>query len=207
MERFLSVFYAWRGWLWAFWGLLVLWGANCPGFLGLSLGVALLLWGAWWRKAARETIGEHSRGDAWASPVLLQTGAYERCRHPLYTSNALIALGFVGFANVSGPILVAAIMGVVCMSYVLMSAEDRYLAKLWGRDWVEWAQRVPRIPRWKWDAWFPMRELGDLGSWGRWILRDRWTLFWWLIGMLALGVRGVWGLESCQWQGIWEAWL
>ena len=78
---------------------------------------------------------------------LAQSGPYALVRHPLYTGNILLVLGFA-VANVS---LWAIPLAIVFFWFYYPPAieyEDRKLKGIFGQTWTDWASRTPAlVPR------------------------------------------------------------
>jgi protein-S-isoprenylcysteine O-methyltransferase Ste14 len=78
---------------------------------------------------------------------LAQSGPYALVRHPLYTGNILLVLGFA-VANVS---LWAIPLAIVFFWFYYPPAieyEDRKLNGIFGQTWTDWASRTPAlVPR------------------------------------------------------------
>lgn len=78
---------------------------------------------------------------------LATTGPYGLVRHPLYTGNILIIIGFSAASAVWWTALIA--VGFFWFYYpTAIAYEDRKLHRLFGSKWEEWATRVPAlVPR------------------------------------------------------------
>ena len=78
---------------------------------------------------------------------LAQSGPYALVRHPLYTGNILLVMGFA-VANVS---LWAIPLALVFFWFYYPPAieyEDRKLSGIFGQTWTDWASRTPAlVPR------------------------------------------------------------
>lgn len=128
------------GWLeWAGGGRVVFHPAAALLGLGLAAaGLALHL-------HARRTLGRH-----WSAVVtvrddhhLVEGGAYDVVRHPLYLAILLLALGTL-IAHPSLAILCAA-LGVGAGVAVKVRLEDRVLHEALGATWERYAARVPAL--------------------------------------------------------------
>jgi protein-S-isoprenylcysteine O-methyltransferase Ste14 len=78
---------------------------------------------------------------------LATTGPYALVRHPLYTGNILIIVGFSAASAVWWTALVA--LGFFWFYYpTAIEYEDRKLHRLFGERWKDWSKRVPAlVPR------------------------------------------------------------
>ena len=71
-------------------------------------------------------------------------GPYALVRHPLYTGNILI---IIGFSAISGIWWTAAVAFIFFWFYypTAIEYEDRKLRRLFGSDWEEWSSRTPAL--------------------------------------------------------------
>ena len=71
-------------------------------------------------------------------------GPYALVRHPLYTGNILI---IIGFSSISGIWWTAAVAFIFFWFYypTAIEYEDRKLRRLFGNDWEEWSSRTPAL--------------------------------------------------------------
>ena len=78
-----------------------------------------------------------------------RTGAYSLVRHPLYVGNFLMWLGF-GLLSHNAWFLLA-FTGIYWIYYErIMFAEEQFLRKKFGNDYLDWAKDIPAcIPRFK----------------------------------------------------------
>ena len=116
------------------------------GLMALPLGVAAF-------GLITFTLGTHRRRIAlWHqandAPVeIVTTGAYERIRHPFYTSFLLMLLGAFLYSP-QGLSLGALIYGFAIMNHTAAGEERRLLASEFGRDYEAYMRRTGRfIPR------------------------------------------------------------
>jgi protein-S-isoprenylcysteine O-methyltransferase Ste14 len=75
---------------------------------------------------------------------LARTGAYALVRHPLYTGNVLLVMGF-SVANTSIWAIPLAIAFFWFYYPPAIEYEDRKLRSLFGEIWVEWAKETPAL--------------------------------------------------------------
>lgn len=75
---------------------------------------------------------------------LATSGPYSLVRHPLYTGNLLIIIGFTFACGQWWALLVA---GAFWWFYypVTITYEDRKLHGIFGDDWAQWSQTVPAV--------------------------------------------------------------
>lgn len=90
---------------------------------------------------------------------LATTGPYGLVRHPLYSGNILIIIGFAAASAVWWTALIA--LGFFWFYYpTAIDYEDHKLHRLFGAQWEDWAKRVPAlVPRLAGFAGF------SVGSW------------------------------------------
>lgn len=86
----------------------------------------------------------------WASGYIMKnrelarTGPYALVRHPLYTGNILLVMGFA-LANVSYWAIPLAILFFWFYYPPAIEYEDRKLKGIFGEAWQEWAARTPAL--------------------------------------------------------------
>ena len=75
---------------------------------------------------------------------VVQDGPYSMCRHPLYLSTTI---GAIGLGLMLGSLVLAALLGLVAFVILSMTAarEERFLRSEFAPDYDLYAQRVPRI--------------------------------------------------------------
>ena len=96
------------------------------------LGVAIRLW---------------SSGHIMKNSVLATNGPYTFVRHPLYTGNILLLLGFAIAGSQLWAYVVLAIFLYVFYPTAI-SYEDHKLEELFGDEWRAWSQQTPAlVPR------------------------------------------------------------
>lgn len=76
--------------------------------------------------------------------LVLQTGPYSICRHPLYLFSTIAILGF---GLLLGSILITLVFGGLTFLILMLTArmEERYLIEKFGDAYRDYAVRVPRI--------------------------------------------------------------
>jgi len=96
------------------------------------------------------TSGRNTRSQLAES--LNTTGCYSVVRHPLYFANFLIWLGIAMFLNVWWFVFLFVTMFWLYYERI-MFAEEQFLSRQFGQQFVEWSKRVPAfIPNpWKWQ--------------------------------------------------------
>ena len=124
-----------------------------PGWFAAGVGLAALgflvrLWAA---------------GHVHKNAELAREGPYALVRHPLYTGNLLLGLGF---ALASGWIWALPLTALVFFAFYpdAVRYEDAKLERLFGAPWREWAASTPAL--------VPRVRRPDLALWrGQWSLR------------------------------------
>ena len=76
--------------------------------------------------------------------VLAKDGPYSLVRHPLYTGNALVLIGFTAAAALWW-VLAFSIFFFWFWYPAAIEYEDRKLQRIFGAEWEEWAVRTPAI--------------------------------------------------------------
>ena len=111
--------------------------ASLAGTAFLLLGIPAYVWGliAMVRAVRRET--------------LVTTGAFGRCRNPIYAAVIiLIVPGLVLLLRRALPLLTPAATYLIFR--MLIPIEERRLGELFGQTYVEYKNRIPRLfPRWR----------------------------------------------------------
>ena len=123
-------------------------------FLGWLFVFAVTIFGAptlpamFWSGVAVVAAGMTMR--LWASgfvrknKILATNGPYARVRHPLYTGNVLIAIGFSLASGLWWSFLAGALfIGIFYPAAI--AYEDKKLAHLFPGQWEPWAKRTPAI--------------------------------------------------------------
>ncbi|NOT50357.1 MAG: isoprenylcysteine carboxylmethyltransferase family protein [Chitinophagaceae bacterium] len=114
---------------------------------------------------------------------LVTGGIFNHCRNPLYLGNIFMLLGLGILAN--SLVYVVIVIPVFLFIYqAIVSAEEDFLQKKFGADFIEYCKKVSR--------WFP--QLTGIGktfrsmqfNWRRWILKEHTTQFIWLNGIVLL---------------------
>jgi len=101
----------------------------------------------------------HASGYVLKNKELAQTGPYALMRHPLYTGNIALVIGFA----LAGSTLWALPLSLFFFWFYYPPAigyEDQKLQRIFGSQWDEWAKHTPALlPR--------LSRLGDLfrGNW------------------------------------------
>ena len=112
---------------------------SSPSLMGFVIGGAIALVGILFRLYASGFIMKNKQ--------LATNGPYSIVRHPLYTGNLLLV---VGFTLASGQWWALAVAGVFWWFYypTAIEYEDRKLHSIFGADWEAWSQTMPAvIPR------------------------------------------------------------
>jgi hypothetical protein len=125
--------------------LITAWFAEPAGENRIFIGFALAAIGQIWRIYAAGVIFKNRK--------LATTGAYSLVRHPLYTGNFLILLGFtIACANLPVVILVVAFF--LFYYPAAVRYEDHKLEGIFGDEWRAWSSTKPAlIPRsLKWES-------------------------------------------------------
>lgn len=124
-----------------------------PILLTASIGMVLALVGM--------LIRLYASGYIMKNKELAQSGPYALVRHPLYTGNILLVIGFA-LANQSLWALPVAIAFFWFYYPPAIEYEDRKLRGIFGEAWQAWAARTPAlVPR--------LANAGAMGS-GEWSL-------------------------------------
>jgi len=105
-----------------------------PLLAGIGLGLALP--GMLWRFYASGYIVKNRQ--------LATSGPYALVRHPLYTGNILLVIGFA-VANVSYWAIPLAVFFFWFWYPTAIEYEDRKLRRIFGQAWEEWAARTPAL--------------------------------------------------------------
>ncbi|MDD3587193.1 MAG: isoprenylcysteine carboxylmethyltransferase family protein [Thermoguttaceae bacterium] len=117
--------------------------------------------------------------------MLVQSGPYAMCRHPLYFFSFLAAIG-VGFGTETLTIPAIVVIASAIYYPIVIASEERRLEALFGDEFRIYAKRVPSFfPRWSLlkgnepDAW-PVCTVA--------VRRTLFDLLWffWIVGLLEL---------------------
>ncbi|MBI2194977.1 MAG: S-isoprenylcysteine methyltransferase [Planctomycetes bacterium] len=128
--------------------------------------------------------------------TLVQEGVFAHCRNPLYLGNLLVLFGLVAVYH--SAILYAVAMPFFLMAYdCIVRAEEDYLHRTFGQEYVDYCRRVPRfIPS--------LKGLGHLKllpfDWKKLIRKEYGSTFAWVTCALFLLVREQFdflGYEAC----------
>jgi protein-S-isoprenylcysteine O-methyltransferase Ste14 len=112
--------------------------------------VVVCMLGMWVRAYTIATTPKGTSGRNTKKQVaesLNQTGIYSLIRHPLYLGNFLMWIGIAAFTfNVWFVVIVALLFWIYYER--IMFAEERFLEKKFGQEFLDWSMKVP--------AFFPM---------------------------------------------------
>jgi protein-S-isoprenylcysteine O-methyltransferase Ste14 len=115
--------------------------------------------------------------------VLIQSGPYSICRHPLYFFSLLGGLG-IGLATETFTIAVIILIGFILFYPLLMDHEEKSLSKIFGKEFQSYFQRTPKFfPKF---SLFNMPEECNVDTkiFTRALIRS--FFFIWMIGLLEL---------------------
>ena len=107
-----------------------------PTFELLLIGAPPILVGTGWRLYASGFISKNKQ--------LATHGPYALVRHPLYTGNILIIIGF----SIDSGIWWTAPLALLFLCFYYPTAieyEDRKLRRSFGPDWERWSARIPAL--------------------------------------------------------------
>lgn len=76
--------------------------------------------------------------------ILIQSGPYSICRHPLYFFSLLGVLG-IGLATETLTIPVIILIGFILFYPLLMDHEEKSLSKIFGKEFQSYFQRTPKF--------------------------------------------------------------
>ena len=107
-----------------------------PQFMSLLVGGGLALMGM--------IIRLYASGFIIKNEQLATDGAYSLVRHPLYTGNLLLLIGFT-FASAQWWALVISVLFWWFYYPTAIEYEDRKLHSIFGEDWERWSQTVPAV--------------------------------------------------------------
>lgn len=115
--------------------------------------------------------------------ILIQSGPYSICRHPLYFFSLLGGLG-IGLATKTFTIPVIILLGFILFYPLLMDHEEKSLNKIFGKEFQSYFQRTPKFfPKF---SLFNTPEECNVGIkvFTRALIRS--FFFIWMIGLLEL---------------------
>ena len=119
--------------------------------------------------------------------ILIQSGPYSICRHPLYFFSLLGGLG-IGLATKTLTIPVIILIGFILFYPLLMNHEEKSLSKTFGKEFQSYSQRTPKFfPKF---SLFNMPEECTVSTkvFTRALIRS--FFFIWMIGLLEL-IEGI----------------
>ena len=119
--------------------------------------------------------------------ILIQSGPYSICRHPLYFFSLLGGLG-IGLATETLTIPVIILIGFILFYPLLMNHEEKSLSKTFGKEFQSYSQRTPKFfPKF---SLFNMPEECTVSTkvFTRALIRS--FFFIWMIGLLEL-IEGI----------------
>ena len=115
--------------------------------------------------------------------ILIQSGPYSICRHPLYFFSLLGGLG-IGLATETLTVPVIILIGFILFYPLLMDHEEKSLSKIFGKEFQSYFQRTPKFfPKF---SLFNTPEECNVGIkvFTRELIRS--FFFIWMIGLLEL---------------------
>lgn len=124
--------------------------------------------------------------------ILIQSGPYSICRHPLYFFSLLGGLG-IGLATETLTIPIIILIGFILFYPILMDHEEKSLSKIFGKEFQSYFHRTPKFfPKF---SLFNTPEECNVGIkvFTRALIRS--FFFIWMIGLLEL-------IEGIQQSGI-----
>ncbi|MDX1563269.1 MAG: isoprenylcysteine carboxylmethyltransferase family protein [Gammaproteobacteria bacterium] len=86
----------------------------------------------------------YASGYIMKNKELAQSGPYALVRHPLYTGNILLVIGF-SIANLNVWAIPVALVFFWFYYPTAIEYEDRKLHGIFGQDWEQWAARTPAL--------------------------------------------------------------
>ncbi len=133
--------------------------------------------------APRGTSGRNTRGQV--ADQLNTTGMYSVMRHPLYLGNFLMWLSVVMFTQSWWFTLVFLVMYALYYERIML-AEEAYLSKKFGDEFVQWAASTPAFfPRFRY--WIPSKFPFSL----RTVLRREYSgMMGWVLSLVFVEVVG-----------------
>jgi protein-S-isoprenylcysteine O-methyltransferase Ste14 len=123
-----------------------LWGGGIfGGVLGVVIGVVLVLVGLGliaWSFVTMRAHGEHPE-PGHPTKTLVVSGPFKRTRNPIYVGFLLIAAGLAVAVNALA-VLVAAFVGAVALTVLVIRREEAYLTLVFGDAYIEYIGRTRR---------------------------------------------------------------
>ena len=123
-----------------------LWEAGIfGGVLGVVIGVVLVLVGLGmiaWSFVTMRAYGEHPE-PGHPTKTLVVSGPFRRTRNPIYVGFLLIAAGLAVVFNALA-VLIAAFVGVVALTVLVIRREEAYLTLVFGEVYTEYMNRTRR---------------------------------------------------------------
>ena len=124
----------------------LLWDAGLfGGVLGVVIGAVLVLVGLGliaWSFVTMRAYGEHPE-PGHPTTTLVESGPFKRTRNPIYVSFLLIAAGVAVALNALA-VLIAAFVGVVALTVLVIRREEAYLTLVFGEVYTEYMNRTRR---------------------------------------------------------------
>lgn len=114
-------------------------------YVGTGAAVFTSLIGTWIRAVAIATTPKNTSGRNTKEQIadsLNTTGIYSTVRHPLYLGNYFMWLGIVMFTFNFYYIIIMTLMYWLYYERI-MFAEERFLERKFGEDYVAWSKKVP----------------------------------------------------------------
>jgi len=139
---------------------------------GLTIGLAYIIRGGRNRKVYAET--------------LVKDGIFAHCRNPLYLGNILIVTGLGIIAN-SIPFYIAGIPLFIVMYMAIIKAEEDYLIRKFGEEYIEYINSVNRfIPN---LSGIIKTIKGMKFNWARLVVKEYGTTYAWVVCMILLIIK------------------
>ena len=176
-------------------------GSEAMDWLVDLVGIALIVAGQALRAITigYEYIRRGGRDGRVYAEGLVQGGVFAHCRNPLYLGNILLAVGFLVVLG-QGWLIAACVPLVVFVYIAIVAAEEDYLSREVGDQYMAYQKRVNRwLLNWKGfrDAVAPMRF-----NWQRVLVKEYNTVFAVLAGLLFIQTYTR-SLEGGMSQGRW----
>ena len=112
------------------------------------IGVGLIVFGAYLNYSAKQ---KSKLFEKVSENRLITTGVYSIVRNPVYSAVLLICTGIVFIVN-NVLLFVIPIICWIYMTIFVMTTEEKWLKKLYGKDYIDYCKKVNRcIP------WFPKK--------------------------------------------------
>lgn len=182
LSKVFDALYRLRGLLMLGWVLWVIWPMPIAfhGSFFVLMGLAILI-----RIWARTTMGVHSRGSELQAPTLVTQGLYAWIAHPLYVSNAMMAMALLSISGWSMVWQGIWMLVLLVFYWILAKAENSYLQQCFGEQWIQWNQGR------SFKKIFPLPSLAQCGT-ALW--SDRWTWLWLVALLMGMALRRGYGL-------------